>query len=107
MPIEGETVYRSLGVSIDENLSWIGYVGPYSSVYDYVGLCSIELRRLTNVKPLYDGYTTYLRYFDVAPLTKKPEDSWYEIAFVLNEDLLQSHKSKLSVLMPSIQLEGS
>ena len=97
MRIEGETVYRSLGVSINENLSWIGYVG----------LCSIELRRLTNVKPLYDGYITYLRYFDVAPLTKKPEESWYEIAFVLNEDLLQSHKSKLSVLMPSIQLEGS
>ena len=62
MPIEGVTRYKSLGVSIDENLSWIGHVG----------LCSIELRRLTNVKPLYGGYTKYLRYFDVAPLIKKP-----------------------------------
>ena len=62
MRIEGVTRYKSLGVSIDENLSWIGYVG----------LCSIELRRLTNVKPLYGGYTKYLRYFDVAPLIKKP-----------------------------------
>ena len=75
MPTEKVTVYKSVGVSLDANLSWIGYVGPYSTVYDYVGLCSIELRRLTNVKPLYDGYTTYLRYSDVAPLTKKPEDS--------------------------------
>ena len=80
MPIEGVTVYKSPGVSIDENLSWIG---------SHVALCSIELRRLTNVKPLDDGYTAYLGYFDVAPLTKMPEDSWYDITFVPNEDLLQ------------------